>query len=85
MCVCVCVFLEGCLFREDKAGLCVVSRTDTLILSFASSVVLTLRSPCNLVFFMQIATVQDYRVVYYVIQSPILRYLGNTDNSLGLL
>lgn len=83
--MCVCVFLEGSLFRDDEAGLCIVSRIDMRILSFASYVVPTLRSKCNFVFSTQIAKVQDYRVVYYVIQSPILRYLGNTDNSLGLL
>ena len=81
----MCVFLEGSLFRDDEAGLRIVSRIDMHILSFASYVVLTLRSKCNFVFFTQIAKVQDYGVVYYVIQSPILRYLGYTDNSLGLL
>ena len=55
--MCICVFLEGSLFRDDEAGLCIVSRIDTHILSFASYVVLTLRSKCNFVFFTQIAKV----------------------------
>ena len=83
--VCMCAFLEGSLFREEDAGLCFVSRIDMFMLTFASSVVLTLSSPGNFVFFTQIAKVQGYGVVYYVIQSLIFIYLGNTDNSLGLL
>lgn len=83
--VCMCAFLEGSLFREEDAGLCFVSRIDMFILTFASYVVLTISSPGNFVFFTQIVKVQGYGVVYYVIQSLIFTYLGNTDNSLGLL
>lgn len=54
---------------------------DMFILTFASYVVIAVRSPGPFVFFTEIAKVQGHGHVYCVMNSPIFTYFGNREKS----